>query len=211
MRRTIPRLTDAQRDMAADPAALDYARRVAAAYVRARPELADEINAAALFGVVCAAASHDPAKGAWPYRPHLARRVAGEIVDWLRSMMPKGFRRAEHSARGRGAPVPLVESLSFVLGAGAGAPLELGDVLPADELPVGWELESADEVKALTAELPPKYARAWRLHYLHAGCESQKATAAALGCHETNVHYMLKRGAAILRERFGATGEGPGK
>jgi DNA-directed RNA polymerase specialized sigma24 family protein len=207
VRKALPRLTDGQRAVASDPANVALARRFAAGYARRSPWLADEIDSAALYALCRAAVTHDPARGA--FEVCLFVRVHREVREALRMQAPRGFRRARP-----GDEVPWPVSLSVLNGGEAGIRYgqfhqygEDGIGVPTGELPVGWEAESADEVRAALAGLPAKYGAAFRLHYLHAAGLRQKAAAAALGCHETNVHYMLKRGAAMLREQLGKGGD----
>jgi RNA polymerase sigma factor (sigma-70 family) len=143
-------LAAARRSRAAGPAPgplaeahLGLARSIAAKYAARLPRLADDLESAALLGLWRAALDFDPGRGV-PFAAYARLRIAGEVRDLLRGCLPLGYGpRARAACPGLAIPTVRVESDR------AG---ELAS-LPADEGPVGWELEHEEEVEAIARRL----------------------------------------------------------
>lgn len=133
---------------------------------------------------------------------HLKTRLEGAYLDALRRTVPAGFRR---NTLGWGEGAPRVSQLSAV------AWRDNGDLpdhrarhpvqIPSGDLPVGWELESEDAVRALAAPLPG-YCRA-----VVAGKYLRGLTFAAIGREmgysESRIKQFHDEALATLRRRAG--------
>lgn len=190
-------LTDAQRQLAARPEHLALARSIAVYYARRCPREAEAIEAAALFGLVLAARAFDPARG-FAFAAFATPRIRGEIIDVSRMSMPKGFRRGTDGLQ--------IISLTTVLAPDKGdrdySPdgLRLSDIIPSDELPVGWELESFDTVTVLSGRLPRQYGAALRAYLTEcATANNTVAVGRAMGVHGTRGFQLVRGAEAMLR------------
>lgn len=189
-------LTPEQQALAADPESVSLARGIARRMARRCPHEYESIEAAALFGLVLAAAAFDPAVGI-KFTTFAAHRVRGAVLDAARELMPKGYRRA-------GRDGVAVLSLNAPVASSERGPVEGGDLLPSGEGPVGWELESADTVAVLSRRLPQKFGAALRAYYLRAGM-SMARVAEEQGTTVSRVSQMVTAGApAMLRENLAA-------
>lgn len=184
-------LTDEQRALCADPAAVAAVGYHARRYARRAPGLADEVWSAAWFGLVEAAGRYDATRGV-EFATFAAARAAGSIRDALRLLTPQGFRR-----RGDRPPV---ESLSC-------QPAPEADLVYADELPVGWELEATDAVEAMCRLLPAAERAALVAYYTRAGATLRQIGAAA-GRKEAWASIVTSGGLRMLREAAGVTADG---
>lgn len=174
------RLTPAQRELAGDPRHVRYALNRARRMSRSCPRRLAEMESSALWGLVRAAATFDPSRGV-SFLTHATPRIVGEIVGGERTHSGHGHSgRPGH--RGRSRHVRRTELLS------------------SRELPVGWELESADAVGALCAYLSPGN-RAVLLPLLtRCDAASQKAAARLLGLDPSRASQARSAALAHLRK-----------
>jgi RNA polymerase sigma factor (sigma-70 family) len=96
------------------------------------------------------------------------KRIEGACIDAVRLSPPSGYRRT-NSHRGRDSPyegAPTLVPLSHLSGISS---IETGD------LPVGWEVDAADEVDGLLRTLPPRHREVVRMMHLEAGMTYLKA------------------------------------
>lgn len=187
-------LTDDQRALAGDPEHIALALRIARSMARYCPREVEAMESAALFGLVLAARTFDPALGV-RFTTYTAPRITGAILDAARLELPKGFRRNKGNA-------PHTHSLSAQLNHSDYENRQATglDTLTSDELPVGWELESLDAVEVLSCRLPARYGRAVRAYLTRCDTGTMKATAATVGLSESRVSQMLSTAANMLRE-----------
>lgn len=192
------RLTDEQRALAGAPEHIAFARRLAARIARTRPVWeAENIEAAALFGLVTAAASFDPTRGVH-FTTHASHTIRGAVYDAARAMMPKGYRRPSLTGR------VVVGSLSAAASTGGswssrnGRPASIADTIASGEEPVGWEMEWHDEVEGLMKGVPARHRQFVRLYFTHAGLDL-KAVAARMGVSESRASQVIKEVGERLR------------
>lgn len=191
-RRNLTPLTDGQRALAGDPRHVGYARARSAPWRRKYPWLADDIESAALEGLVKAARSYDPGRGL-DFNTILGPSVDGRILDFLREYHQLlGWRR---KAR---ADAPQVERLFTERWAHW---LDLPDEPASDEGPVGWEMEGEAGVEELTKGLPATHRRAVRAYYTRAGA-TNLSVAGELGVSESRVSQIISQSLSMLREKF---------
>lgn len=135
------RLTAGECAVAADPANIEYARRFANTVARKYPSIAQDIESAALMGLVTAAAMFEPERGvAFVTIAHVKIRWA--IYDCVRTELRRGLTGGKR--------------IAAELGSRFGPE---ADTVAADQLPVGWEAESEDEVRAVCLKFPDHRAR----------------------------------------------------
>lgn len=154
---------------------------------------------AAALGVCQAVATYRDGEGA-SLKTHIQRRVAGACLDLMREQRVNGYGRA---VRYQGAP--RIRSLDARIRDAANVTddyrvVHHRDLIASEELPVGWELESADEVKALTRLLPGKPAVVMRLVYLHAATRRLRDAAEAMDLSESRVAQIRADSLELLRE-----------
>lgn len=166
---------------------LGMVRTIAGRSARRHPRLADDLESAAMLGLWEAAMKYDPGRGVRE-ETYLLHRVNGAILDALRAARPKGFRRDIEAA-------PNVGQMSFFDEA-EGLPEFLEPA--ADDLPIGWELESIDAVERLCRSLPPKQSDAIRRHYSVAGATLARI-GAEVGRTESCISQRVLEGLALLR------------
>lgn len=184
-----------RRALAADPAALRLARKVAEKAAREWPHLADDFESAALLALVEAARTFDPALG-FRFVTHAEGRVRGAMVDVMRREAPAGYRRRRLRVDREAAP----GTVSFSAAADAsGTPIPPGELAASDDLPVGWEAEYHDELEGLARTLPGRLGAALRLFFGRADCATHARTGAALGVSESRVSQMIGQSAEFLR------------
>lgn len=177
------RLTDEERDLAA--AHYDFARKIANRMQAGKPPgVAAEIESAALLGLCAAAAKFDPARGV-TFRTYAGHVVRGAVLDMLRAETPRGYK----SPAGRKKILPKVRSTSAVL----------AHAIDNGELPVGWELDSADAVDGMIAKAPRHTREAVRLYFL--GGKRMKDVGRTLGVCESRASQMVTAALKELAER----------
>jgi RNA polymerase sigma factor (sigma-70 family) len=129
---------------------------------------------------------YDPARG--KFATYAAPRIRGAILDAARMELPKGFRRDKEAARA-----------VFSLGARVSDEETLADAIAASELPVGWEVESQDEVAAVTSALPQQHRLAVRAVFTECQYRLQKQAGPLLGVSESRVSQIVKESFALLK------------
>lgn len=193
-----PKLTAAQQVLAADPRNLDRARRMASIAAERSGADPDELESAALMGLVDAAGSFDPGRGL-SFATLMVIRVRGAIADAQRNMLPRSYRRP-----GRNDEAPEVYSFNRVAFTDEdGHRVDYVDTIALDEHPVGWEIESLDAVEGLSRKLPPRFGEAVRLYYGHAVAATAEKVGDAMRTSESNVCRMLIESHEILRDAAG--------
>jgi DNA-directed RNA polymerase specialized sigma subunit len=152
---------------------------------RNRPRAYEEVEAACFMGLCHAARLYDPAVGV-RFTTFAASRVRGAALDAARELMPKGFRRC-----GGLRVLSLDAPQTGERHNGQDWADTVQDSVPNGELPVGWEIESLDEVDEIASQLTAHQARVVRLVFTRAATAGHKAAAAALGCSESAVSNLL--------------------
>lgn len=124
------------------PKVIATARRMARFAAMKVPHLADEFESAAMFALADAASRFEPERGL-KFLSFATPRIRGEIQDVMRRQyMLTGARRM--------ADRPSILSLDEEAEGGEFAKdVRYRDLIASDDLPVGWELESEDEVRGL--------------------------------------------------------------
>jgi RNA polymerase sigma factor (sigma-70 family) len=187
------RLTAEQRGLAEEH--WEYALKIAEWFARRYPAIELDWEGAVGVGICEAAESYRSGEGT-AFKTHAGTRCRGACLDLMRSQRIKGYGRI---AGYLGAPA--ITSLYAPLWTTAeGMVVRRDHLVASEDLPVGWELESQEEVKRLTRSLPGRFGVAIRLLYLHAETGRQKATAAALGLSESRVNQIHSRAIETLRE-----------
>lgn len=186
--------------LAADPELVRLARRVGRSMAR-RMGLdaeADDLESAALLGLAEAARSFDPANAAGAtFKTHATNRVRGAVLDEVRRLGGGGFGGGRTLARRR-ASIPVL-SLDAPRAGGDSTPrvgkvATLGEAVPSGELPVGWELESEDEVRSMLRRARPR---------------GVATAAVAAVARSVAADYFLRADRATLRDAAGARGLSP--
>lgn len=185
-----------QQALASDPAALKLARALAAKAARRLWNYRDEIESAAMLGLVHAARLFDPSWGL-RFLSYAHRRIRGEIADWQRRNALRGYRRW-HGRMCRGAPAVL--SLDSPHEDNDGAFIGRNEI-PADGLPVGWEIESEDTVEQLARLVPHRQGEAIRRLLLHAATPTKVAVGVEMGCCEARISQLTTLAVERLRDR----------
>lgn len=195
-------LTEGQRELAGDPENVRFALACASPWRRRFPRYADDIDSAALEGLVTAARSFDPERAA--FRTLVAWHVAGRVKDFLRDFgRPKGFRRG-------GGEAPTLERIGRFgwladrpRNRPGGTDREADEAFDpaAGEMPVGWALDAEAGVEELTKGLPRRHKRAVRLLYTRAGA-TLKGVGRLMGLSESRASQLVGDGLAMLREKF---------
>jgi RNA polymerase sigma factor (sigma-70 family) len=114
----------------------------------------EALESDAMYGLLLAARSFDPARGA-TFATYASRRIHGAMLDGLR----------ERRGCGRNHHPPMVVSLSQPVGAGDGHDAHLGDLLCGDDEPVGTHLEREDHLERLLGRLRASERRLVREYY----------------------------------------------
>lgn len=183
-------LTDAQRALAGDPRNVRHALAAVARWRRQWPWLAEDIDSAALEGLVKAARAFDPDRGL-AFATLLRHAVVGRVADYLRDFVaPMGYRRRGYGTAPRFSRWPM--------GKREGSTEE---VVWSDEGPVGWEADALEGLNELTKGLPPQHKRVVRAYYGRAGA-TLKQIAAEMGLGESRASQMHAQAIAMLREKF---------
>lgn len=175
-------MTAAQQDLAARFVPL--ARHLARPLQRAWPSLREDLESAALAGLVEAAQAFDPGRGV-RFATFARLRIGGALRDVQRRSAMKGWRADPSAAPERMGLAPDSELQGTVLLAGAAA--------PPDE-----DLDARDAVEGWLRKLPPRHAAAMRRLYLHG--ENQAVAAAAVGCSQSRLCVLHRESLAMLRE-----------
>lgn len=194
------RLDEEGRRRAGDPEMIGMAAAMGRAMARERGlgRLADDLADAAVWGLVQAAASYDPGRGA-SFRTHAVARIRGEVLDEIRRIAGGGI--AGWASRVRGvAPVASIDEPARGKG-GRPAP-GLAATIPDEAPPVGWEAEQEEEIEALARRLDRRHGDVVRLLYLRADTATMAGAAAALGRSRTLVCEL--HGEAVAELRGGA-------
>jgi DNA-directed RNA polymerase specialized sigma subunit len=189
------RLTSEQQSLVSDPRHLKTASDVVARFSRRFAPLADEFESASLVALCEAAATFDESMGL-SFSAHATSRLVGAMKDVCRNWTACGYRRSHEEA-------PTVSSLAMIINEGAdGNTLSLGDTIPADHDPVGWEIESLDEVRGLSLRLPGHAGMAIRRMYSHADSLTMKDAGLAIGLSESRVSQLHSQAIEGLSCRF---------
>jgi DNA-directed RNA polymerase specialized sigma24 family protein len=200
----------ARRSRAAGPGAgplaeahLGLARSIAARHAVRLPRLADDLESAALLGLWRAALDFDAGRGV-PFRAYARLRIAGEVRDLLRGRLPLGYGpRARAACPGLAIPTVRVES-----DRPAGPRGHAGDLasLPADEGPVGWELEYEEEVESIARRLKGKAKAVVRAYGLDCRGVTGEGAALVAGVSAIRASQVLLALPALLGPGPGADG-----
>lgn len=186
-------LTDEQRALAGDPKWVRYALYLAVPWGRKLPRLAEDIDCAALEGLVKAARLFDPDKAS--FETFIQWHVRGRIQDFLRDFCrPYGYRRPRDGGGSEPQTLPFDRVEPH-----PGGGFDRHWQPRSDEGPVGWE--SDDGVEELTKGLPVPNKRAIRLLYTRAGM-TNKAAGREMGLCESRVSQLATQGLSMLREKF---------
>lgn len=180
-------LTAAQRELAADPENLKLARDIADWMARKCRRAAEEIECAALFGLVSAAAKFDPARGP-RFRTFARQCIRCAILEEARQQLPRGFRRRRVGAPG-----------TVLLSMGSGRNLEPEPAVLADDRAVGWELDAVDTVHGLTRRFRSSQAAVIRAYFTRPGA-TMRALSAECGVCESRVSQMIRLALEELRD-----------
>lgn len=125
--------------------------------------------------------------------------LKSRCLDLLRDGNPKGY-RPRAGTRGDPRQAPRVRSAESTEPT-TGRPFS--ELFLADELPVGWEQESYEEVWRLTRRLQAAEGAALRFLVLHAATCRQNQIAPAIGRSKAHVSLLVRQGLARLREVAG--------
>jgi DNA-directed RNA polymerase specialized sigma subunit len=172
-----------RRGLAEDPELIRRARRIAGRVARTAPHLAEDLESAALLGLVHAARTWDPSAGV-PFSAHAAIRCRGEAREFRRKWGATGTTR-RRSTRRPPAAEPLVD-------------------VADDAPPVGWEVDSADAVDAVARRLPPRVGEAVRRRFLCADGRTFEGVGRAMGLSTSGAQKLIDEAAGILRRRHPA-------
>lgn len=198
------RLTEEQRALAGRPEYIQMALKIAYPWASMFRHLGDDIESAALVGLCQAARLFDPGMGLM-FSTIAVRRIRGAVADFLRREVPHGFRYTPSFRKDMPKVLPL--SLCFESEKGVGSDsiaVSLIDLLPSDDLPVGWEIESEDEVLAILGNLPAGRAyEGLRWFYLRADCQTLRRAGEAAGLTESRMSQARGEAVRLLREMLG--------
>jgi len=164
-----------------------FARKLAFRLARTLPPAADvdALESDAMLGLVQAARTFDPGRGA-SFATYAYLRISGAMLDGLRE---------RHYLRQGDAPLAVVSLSKPVCRDEDGRPATLGDVLPTREEPVGAEAETRETIAAMLRRAGPRDAKDLEDHYLHG--IPQKDIAARRGLSPSRISQRFK--AARLR------------
>ncbi|AWM41750.1 hypothetical protein GobsT_71520 [Gemmata obscuriglobus] len=200
---TRPPLTPEQRDLAGAPESIALALSVANRMARKCPGLVEEYRAEALYALCEAAASYRPESGTWE---SWARQIAtGRVIDMARTELGRGM-GIPRRLRNEGRAPSVVHASAPASGSADWRDLTVADTLPADELPVGWEVESEDTVLVYSTRVPAAYGEALRAYLLRADLHGRTYDVAEhLGRGQSWVSLMLSGATKMLQAREGST------
>jgi RNA polymerase sigma factor (sigma-70 family) len=205
---TAPRrepLTVEQQALASDPRHLNLASDIAGHFARDFPRLADEFHSEAGLALCTAARTFEPARKASFYT-HATNRIEGAMLDVLRNSGVRGY-RGRRERRRHEEEAPRVRSLDAAIPAKGQAAYDgfwtaattIGGAIDSGEEPVGWEIESWEELKRITSRLPIKHRTVLRLLYGHAETRTMAVAARAIGASESYVSYIHTEAIQMLR------------
>jgi RNA polymerase sigma factor (sigma-70 family) len=163
---------------------MPMARSLARPLREAWPSVRDEFESAALFALVQAAQSYDPARCV-KFGTFARFRIKGALRDVQRRMTLLGLRTENEPAE-----TPRLLSMG---------PKTEEHARPVCAVPRQDELvalEAADAFEALLRKLPERHAEACREMYQN-GC-SQAEAAERLGCSQSRLSYMHREALAML-------------
>lgn len=172
------------------PEAVAMAARLAARWAACVPSQRDEILSAAYLGLVLAAQRFEPGRGV-EFQRFAAYRIRGEIRDALRMAGPCGFRKSV-------ADAPRVLGLT-VAGCGRGG---FDRPIASPELPIGWEAEAEDAVRAICRSLPEAERESLGFYFLAAGV-TLRHVGARMGLSQTRAAQIVTQALGRLREQQG--------
>lgn len=187
---------------AADPKLIAFARNIARRIASRSGALRhlEDLEAAALVGLVQAARSFDPECGC-QFQTHATNRISSAVLDELRSIRCRGFGGATPLVR-RGEWVPCGSLDADRVGGDStihhGKGRALRDLVPSRELPIGWEVESEDEVHGILDPLG-RDGTIVADYVLRADRRTLKAAAAARGLCESSGSKIVSRIIGELR------------
>lgn len=115
----------------------------------------EALESDAMFGLLLAARSFDPARGV-AFTTYAAKRIHGAMLDGLR----------ERQGCGRNQRPPVVMSLAMPMRDNDGREVTLGDLLTTDDEPIGAALERKEEVDRLLRRVASGSRRLVREYYL---------------------------------------------
>lgn len=195
------RLTDEQRRLVEEHAGLAEwiaARAYRRMRLRGSHDFAEVVQEARV-GLCQAAAAFDPARGA-KFATFARPRIAGAVVDWVRraSGHGQGAGRTRLAAGAARPPVRLyvlAEAMS-----GTDDPVLEDEVLESPDLPVGWELESEDEVRRWCRRLPGRWAAVLQSLLLDAACGGQAGAGRKHGVSASRASQIVTGALAMMRE-----------
>jgi RNA polymerase sigma factor (sigma-70 family) len=149
---------------------IPLARRLALSWKRKLHNGWEEFESAALFALVQAAASYDPARGV-KFATYARHRIDGALRDARRDLVVQARMHGASDLDIDKAP-SVIERSAQVIG-----------IEPTP--PVGWEIESLDAINGWLGKLPARHAAACRQIYLLG--KSQLEAARAIGMSQSRL------------------------
>jgi RNA polymerase sigma factor (sigma-70 family) len=174
---------DTGESLAALPENIAWARKQGRWMARHCPSLRDDLESAALLGLVQAANTFDPTRGL-TFKTHALCRIRGAVWDEMRYALPRGYR---HRSR---KDLPIFHPIADVI----------EHVIEGHDDPVGWEVDYQEWVEWLSRQLPRQAARVIRCMYGHASTLLGTQTAEVLGMSRVNVSRIRRYAVDELRE-----------
>lgn len=187
-------LTEEQRSLASDPKHLNLARHIASKKSRRVPRMAEELESAALCGLVDAARKYTPSGSSFvTYAYHVIRYA---VIECCCQSHQKGYRKkSERDRYGVCRPVVAIQSVVHNSNGDDRFPHPAGD----DRKLPGWELDDADAVYGLTSSLPDGERHAVRRYY-SLPSPTMRQIAVEMGLTQSRVSQLIKSGLAMLKE-----------
>jgi RNA polymerase sigma factor (sigma-70 family) len=173
------RLTDEQRALVELPESIKTAKCIAARYVVKFPKLAEDIRSAAMLGLVIAAIRYNPDIGI-SFNTFCRHRVRGAVLDFIREEFPLGFRRSDHRR-------PMIDKA-----------LHDDDVKSMD-LPIGWEVETEDEITSMLRVLSKRDRGIVMRYFLEAGTDLEEI-ANDVGISKNRASHIVASSIRYIRE-----------
>lgn len=197
--RSARRLTAEQSGLAADPAHIGLAEKIAAKFGGRCPMLADEFPGAARLAVVEAAATFDPTRGT-SFRVYMKNRVFGACLDVMRASVPRGYGRKYMDG------MPRIMSLDVQIPSAYdnGRHLARSAGIESRDDPPEWGDDYQDALDDLTRRLPLAERRVMLCLYGRAEMIRMKDVGRALGLSESRVSQIHSSALALLRLELGA-------
>ncbi len=195
------RLTEDQQALAADPKHIARALKIARVLATECPRLTEDFEGYALLGLVKAAQRFDPARGV-KFATYADLKIRGAVLDGVRE--DSGHRKKENAKR---------LTCEFVCGSLSrkvqldDEQVELSEIIPSQALPVGWEIESQDEVEHATRVVPYVYREAYRARYLNCEVETQKDVGELIGTTESRTSQIVANCNKTVRKKLTTEGE----